>query len=101
MEKARNSRNRYSETAVAPNSEEENLMAETTKKTTTRKKTSASVSAPTSIASKKTSAKASVTVTHEEIARLAHKFWAERGGQHGHDAEDWFRAEQTLLGKAS
>ena len=74
-------------------------MAETTKKTTTRKKTSASVSAPTSIASKKTSAKASVT--HEEIARLAHKFWAERGGQHGHDSEDWLRAEQTLLGKAS
>jgi hypothetical protein len=77
-------------------------MAETTKKTT-RKKTSASAGAPTSIASKKTSAKASITntVTHDDIARLAHKFWAERGGQHGHDAEDWLRAEQTLLGKAS
>ena len=78
-------------------------MAETTKKTTTRKKTSASAGAPTSIAAKKTSAKASITntVTHDDIARLAHKFWAERGGQHGHDAEDWLRAEQTLLGKAS
>jgi len=39
--------------------------------------------------------------THEEIARLAHRFWMERGGQHGHDADDWFRAEQILLGKAS
>lgn len=78
-------------------------MAETTKKTTTRKKTSASAGAPTNIASKKTSAKAFVGkgVSHEEIARLAHKFWSERGYQHGHDAEDWLRAEQTLLGKAS
>jgi hypothetical protein len=35
------------------------------------------------------------------VAMLAHRFWAERGRQHGHDAEDWFRAEQELLGKAS
>jgi hypothetical protein len=32
---------------------------------------------------------------------LAHHFWAERGFRHGHDAEDWLRAEQALLGKAS
>ncbi|MGO9936368.1 MAG: DUF2934 domain-containing protein [Terracidiphilus sp.] len=37
----------------------------------------------------------------EEIARLAHQYWAERGHQHGHHEEDWFRAEQELLGKAS
>jgi hypothetical protein len=42
-----------------------------------------------------------IGVSHEEIARLAHKFWAERGRQHGHDAEDWLRAEQELRGKAS
>jgi hypothetical protein len=84
-------------------------MTETTKKPTTRKKaTSASASAPTSIASKrkaaapKAKAAASVkSITHEEIAKLAHRFWNERGRQHGHDAEDWLRAEQTLLGKAS
>ncbi len=40
-------------------------------------------------------------VSREEIAALAHRFWLERGGQHGHDAEDWIRAEQTLIGKAS
>ena len=38
---------------------------------------------------------------HDEVARLAHRYWAERGGQHGHDVEDWFRAEQELRGKAS
>ena len=79
-------------------------MTEPTKKVT-RKKTSASASAPTSIASKrKATPKNAVTepsVSREEIATLAHRFWAERGYQHGHDAEDWLRAEQTLLGKAS
>ena len=39
--------------------------------------------------------------THEQIAALAHRLWLERGRQHGHDAEDWLRAEQMLLGKAS
>jgi hypothetical protein len=39
--------------------------------------------------------------SHEEIAMLAHRFWAERGGHHGHHEDDWYRAEQALLGKAS
>ena len=38
---------------------------------------------------------------HDEVAQLAHRYWAERGGQHGHDVEDWFRAEQELRAKAS
>ena len=38
---------------------------------------------------------------HDEVAQLAHRYWAERGGQHGHDVEDWFRAEQELRSKAS
>jgi len=78
-------------------------MTETTKKTTTRKKTSASASAPKSIAPKKNSNKVQEirSVTREEIAALAHRLWNERGRQHGHDAEDWLRAEQTLRGKAS
>jgi len=79
-------------------------MTETTKKIS-RKKTSASASAPTSIASKRKAApkaaEGAKSFTHDEIAKLAHRFWNERGRQHGHDAEDWFRAEQTLLGKAS
>jgi hypothetical protein len=40
-------------------------------------------------------------ISHQQVAELAHRFWAERGGQHGQDAEDWFRAEQALRSKAS
>jgi Protein of unknown function (DUF2934) len=40
-------------------------------------------------------------VSYEEVATLAHKFWAERGHQHGNHVDDWFRAEQELRGKAS
>lgn len=78
-------------------------MTETTKKPTTRKKSSASASAPAAIAAKRKSTKVSdiSVVTHEQIAALAHRFWNERGRQHGHDAEDWLRAEHELLGKAS
>jgi hypothetical protein len=38
---------------------------------------------------------------HDQVAQLAHRYWAERGQQHGHHVEDWFRAEQELRGKAS
>jgi hypothetical protein len=87
-------------------------MTETTKKATTPKKprpTAAKTAAPNGTAPKKAApsrktAKAKVTpitVTYEEIATLAHRFWTERGGQHGYHEEDWFRAEQELLGKAS
>lgn len=41
------------------------------------------------------------SVSHEEVAKLAHRFWAERGHQHGKPEDDWFRAEQELRGKAS
>lgn len=40
-------------------------------------------------------------VSHDDIARLAHRYWMERGGQHGSHAEDWLRAERELRGKAS
>ena len=39
--------------------------------------------------------------TKEQIAQLAHRFWAERGWQHGSAEQDWLRAEQELRGKAS
>jgi hypothetical protein len=38
---------------------------------------------------------------HDQVAQLAHRYWAERGHQHGHHEEDWYRAEQELRGKAS
>lgn len=79
-------------------------MTETTKKPSTRRKTSASAGVPKAIAPKR-KAGSNVTeirsISRDEIARLAHKFWAERGFKHGHDAEDWLRAEQELRGKAS
>ena len=43
---------------------------------------------------------ASVFISHEQVAELAHHFWIERGCAHGHHEEDWFRAEQLLRGKA-
>ena len=42
-----------------------------------------------------------IGISHEQTALLAHRFWTERGYAHGYDAEDWFRAEQELRGKAS
>ncbi len=60
-------------------------MADTPKKPSTRKKTSASASATKEIAPKrKTSEKVTaIGISHEEIARLAHQYWTERGRQHG------------------
>lgn len=37
----------------------------------------------------------------DDVAKLAHRYWAERGHKHGHHVEDWLRAEQELRGKAS
>jgi hypothetical protein len=80
-------------------------MTETAKKATTPKKpraTAAKTTAPKAVAPKtKSKAKVTVMVSHEQIAALAHRFWTDRGGQHGHHEEDWLRAEQELLGKAS
>ena len=40
-------------------------------------------------------------VSREEIAKLAHRYWVERGHKHGQHVDDWFRAEQELRNKAS
>ena len=37
------------------------------------------------------------TVTHEEIARVAHSYWVARGYAHGSAEADWLRAERELL----
>ncbi|HEV2324274.1 MAG TPA: DUF2934 domain-containing protein [Terracidiphilus sp.] len=47
------------------------------------------------------SASGAQPVSRDEVARLAHRYWAERGCKHGHDVEDWFRAEQELRARAS
>ena len=77
-------------------------MAETVKKAKApakpRKTTTASTKAKTKAAVEEVKA---VTPSHEEIAQLAHNFWAERGGQDGYAEQDWLRAEQELIGQAS
>lgn len=37
----------------------------------------------------------------DEIAKLAYKFWVERGYQHGYDQEDWARAEAVVRARTS
>jgi hypothetical protein len=88
--------------APSKNLQEESEMIETVKKTA-KPKASAQ---PRKTAAKKTNGSMSnVTempgVAYNRVAELAHQFWIERGHQHGYDAEDWFRAEQELRGKAS
>jgi hypothetical protein len=39
---------------------------------------------------------ATPTPSREEIARLAEKYWAERGWPEGSPEQDWLRAEQEL-----
>jgi Protein of unknown function (DUF2934) len=39
----------------------------------------------------------SASPSHEEIAERAYQIFLERGAEHGHDVEDWFRAEQELV----
>ena len=41
------------------------------------------------------------SIAHDQVARLAHRFFEERGHTHGHHEEDWLRAEQELRAKAS
>ena len=50
---------------------------------------------------KKETATPVATPSHHEIAALAQRYWAERGWQDGAAEQDWLRAEQDLLGKAS
>jgi hypothetical protein len=40
-------------------------------------------------------------ISYEEVALLAHQFWAERGHEHGYHEDDWYRAEQELRARAS
>jgi Protein of unknown function (DUF2934) len=84
-------------------------MAKSVKKSATAPKTAK----PSKPSAKKTvaSAKANGTsmssgtngssISHDQVARLAHRFFIERGHAHGHHEEDWFRAEQSLRSKAS
>ena len=73
--------------------------AATTKQETTTTPKAATAKTPTK---KAATPKAAPRVpSHEEIAHLAQQYWAERGHQDGHAEQDWLRAEQELMKKAS
>jgi hypothetical protein len=36
--------------------------------------------------------------TDQDVARRAYDLFVSRGGQHGHDVEDWLEAERQLAG---
>jgi len=38
---------------------------------------------------------------YDEVRRLAGEYWIARGCPEGSPEEDWFRAEQEVLGKAA
>ena len=75
--------------------------AGTTTKKTAAKKTVAEkvIAAPVkqTVAEKVTA----TTPNHEEIARLAQQYWAERGYRDGQAEQDWLRAERELMQMAS
>jgi ABC-type uncharacterized transport system auxiliary subunit len=56
---------------------------------------------PRKAPAKKTAADASEPIvirpTHDQIAALAQKFWAERGYTDGLAEQDWLRAERELM----
>jgi hypothetical protein len=40
-------------------------------------------------------------VTDEDIGRRAFELYLARGGEHGHDEDDWLQAEQELRARSS
>jgi hypothetical protein len=37
------------------------------------------------------------TTLQESVKQKAYEFYLKRGGKHGNDQEDWFKAEQEVL----
>jgi hypothetical protein len=60
----------------------------------------------TAATAKKTAAKKATVVkpetaktpSREAIAKLAYRYWKERGANNGQDRQDWLRAERELKG---
>jgi hypothetical protein len=64
-------------------------MAKSTKRTSDDTVTAAAERTPKSSARR-------VTVTTDDIARHAYDLYLARGGEHGHDVDDWVQAEREL-----
>jgi Protein of unknown function (DUF2934) len=67
----------------------------------TKTKAPAKPKKATTTAKKTTTKLELVPPSREEIARLAEKFWIERGRPEGSPEQDWLRAERELMGMAS
>lgn len=76
-------------------------MAETTKKTPAKPRKAAAKKATVTEISAHAAPSHEVAPSYEEVAKLAHQYFIDRGHRHGHHVEDWIRAEQALRGKAS
>ena len=75
-------------------------MAETVKKAKAPAKPKAAAGTTKKATATKATVAEQVTATtpsHQEIARLAQQYWAERGWQDGHAEQDWLRAERELM----
>lgn len=73
----------------------------TTKKTAAKKQTVAETVTAAPVKQTVAEKVTATTPTHEEIARLAQQFWAERGYHDGQAEQDWLRAERELMQMAS
>jgi hypothetical protein len=74
-------------------------MAETVKKAKTPAKPRKTTAKKEKVAAKP--APSSSMPPREEIEKLARAYWEQRGYQDGYAEQDWLRAEQELLQKAS
>jgi len=63
---------------------------------TVAKKATAVKTTTQKVAAKKAIAKKKAAPTHEEIAKLAHHYFSQRGHTHGSHHDDWVRAEKEL-----
>jgi hypothetical protein len=82
---------------LVANPTEEILMADTVKKTKAAPKPRKTATKTENVAQATSPARPS----REEIEKLAKLYWAQRGYQDGHAEQDWLKAEQDLLKKAS
>lgn len=81
----------HPEVAASPDACEQLLMATKRKTPTTSTLTRETTAAPKRV-------KRDAEIETEHVARLAYAKFVERGGEHGHDVEDWLAAEAELRG---
>jgi hypothetical protein len=66
------------------------------KKVAAKKAVAKKAPARKAVAKKATTTAKKAAPTHEEIAKLAHHYFSQRGYEHGSHDDDWARAEKEL-----